>query len=68
MTRGDLKEPILPDDYTVYPGYLYVADGKVVESYLERTDIRHLKAYLKAKEIRRCDMVGRAATLENRDE
>lgn len=70
MTKGDLKEPILPDDYPVFAGYLYVADGKVISSDLHNTDVRHLRAYLRAKEIRRCDINGRAfaATLENGDE
>jgi len=54
----ELKEPILDDDYPVYFGYLYVADGKVISSDIEGT-IRHLKANLGAKEIRRCDMAGR---------
>lgn len=54
----ELNEPILADDYPVYCGYLYVADGKVVSSDIQGTAGR-LKAYLKADEIRRCDMVGR---------
>lgn len=56
----ELNEPILPDDYPVYCGYLYVADGKVISSDIQATAGR-LKAYLKAGEIRRCDMFGRSA-------
>ncbi|MDF1625625.1 MAG: hypothetical protein P1U84_05010 [Parvibaculaceae bacterium] len=26
----DLDEPILSDDYPVYPGYAYVADGRII--------------------------------------
>lgn len=57
----ELNEPVLPDDYPVYGGYLYVADGKVIVSDLHGTDVRHLKHHLKAKEIRRCDIYGRKA-------
>lgn len=53
-----LDEPILPDDYPVYPGYAYVADGKPISSPIEGT-VARLKAAIKATEIRRCDLVGR---------
>jgi len=54
----DKDEPTLADDYPVYYGYCYVADGKVVSSDIQGT-VRKLKAYLGAKEIRRCDMAAR---------
>lgn len=53
-----LNEPILSDDYPVYCGYLYVADGKVISSDIEGTVLR-LKNYLKAEVITRCDITGR---------
>jgi hypothetical protein len=49
---------VLDDDYPVYYGYAYVADGKVVSSDIKGT-VRDLKRDLKATEIRRCDMGGR---------
>lgn len=51
-------EPILEDDYPVFPSYFYVADGKVIRSPLEG-NIRDLKRTLKATEIRRCAAVRR---------
>lgn len=54
----ELKERVLPDDYPTYPGYCYVADGKVVISDIKGT-VQRLKLYLKANEIRNCDIVGR---------
>jgi hypothetical protein len=59
-----MNEPVLPDDYPVYAGYLYVADGKVIVSDLHNVTVRRLKLYLKATEIRRCDMIARAARAE----
>lgn len=53
-----LNEPILPDDYPVYAGYAYVVDGTPISSPLEGNVLR-LKASLKAKEVRRCDLVER---------
>jgi hypothetical protein len=55
----ELNEPILPDDYPVYGGYLYVVDGKVFRSDWDCITVRRLKLALGVKEIRRCDMVGR---------
>ena len=53
-----LNEPILADDYPVYCGYAYVVDGKPISSDIEGT-VARLKAYYKAKEVRRCDLGGR---------
>jgi hypothetical protein len=58
MSKEKLDEPILPDDYPVYAGYAYVADGKPVSSPVEGT-VARLKVVLGAAEIRRCDLVGR---------
>lgn len=55
----ELNEPILPDDYPIYAGYLYVADGKVISSPLHDVTARELKAREGITELRRCDMSGR---------
>ncbi len=57
----DLDEPILSDDYPVYPGYAYVADGRIIACPLgaEGATVAHLKQAIGAQEIRRCDIVGR---------
>jgi len=54
----ELNERVLEDDYPVYPGYFYVADGEPVRSDIEGT-ARDLRRELNAKEIRNCDLVGR---------
>lgn len=61
MEGEKLNEPVLPDDYPVHGGYLYVADGKVIESDWFDIDVRRLKLLLGANEIRRCDIYGRSA-------
>ena len=53
-----LDEEVLPDDYPVFAGYAYVADGKVISSDIQGT-VAKLKGYLNASEIRRCDIFGR---------
>jgi len=58
MTNREPNEPILPDDYPVYAGYAYVADGKPVISDIQG-NVRRLKHDLSATEIRRCDIVAR---------
>lgn len=54
-----LNEPVLPDDYPIYGGYLYVADGRVVMSDLHGVTAARLKLALGASELRRCDIIGR---------
>lgn len=56
---NNLNEPILPDDYPVYGGYCYVADGKVIQSDWHDITVKELKKWIGASEIRRCDIVGR---------
>ena len=58
QAQTSLNERILEDDYPVHPGYLYVADGRVVSSNISGT-VRNLKQYLKAIEITNCDISGR---------
>ena len=54
------KEKILPDNYPVHYGYLYVCDGKVRQSDLGGgQEVRHLKHLLGATEIKNCDIQGR---------
>lgn len=53
-----MDERVLPDDYPVNAGYLYVADGKVVEAYITG-DVKRLKSEIGADEIRRCDIEAR---------
>jgi hypothetical protein len=53
-----VNENVLPDDYPVYFGYLYVADCKVISSDVE-ADVARLKRYLDCKEVRRCNMAAR---------
>ena len=53
-----LDERILDDDYPVYAGYAYVADGKPIISDVFG-EVRHLKHDTGATEIKNCDIVGR---------
>lgn len=59
MAERELDEPVLADDYPIFGGFLYVADGKVISSDLHGTTAARLKQFLGAKELRRCDIVGR---------
>lgn len=65
-----LNEPILEDDYPAYGDYLYVCDGKVVRCDLMTGTVADLKKDLRsyykleAKEIRRCDIIGRKKLLD----
>lgn len=52
-------EDVLPDDYPIYGDYLYVADGHVVRSDWHGITARELRVRLNAKEIRRCNFIGR---------
>lgn len=54
----DLDEELLEDDYPVYYSYMYVVDGKLHRSQSQCT-VGQLRVRLNAKEIRRCDIVGR---------
>ena len=53
-----MTERLLADDYPVYFGYFYVADGKVIESQMQGT-IKQLKARCGYTEIKNCDMAER---------
>ena len=55
----ELNEPVLEDNYMVYMDYYYVADGNVIQSPVGG-NVARLKAAGPYKEIRRCDIVGRA--------
>lgn len=58
--HADLREPLLADDYPIYAGYCYVADGKPVVSDHHGVTVRQFKVLIDAQEIRRCDIAGRA--------
>lgn len=53
------NEPVLPDDYPIYGDYLYVVDGKLYRSDWHGITVRQLKHYLKATEVRRCNINAR---------
>jgi hypothetical protein len=53
------NEEVLPDDYPVYGGYLYVVDGKPYQSDWHGITVKQLKQYLMAAEIRRCNIFAR---------
>ena len=54
-----LNEPVLPDDYPIYGGYAYLADGKPIISDWHEITAAELKKRLGVTELRRCDLVGR---------
>lgn len=56
-----MNEHVLLNHYPVYAGYWYVIDGKPKQSPITST-VGELKKHLNAKEIRRCDIVGRNST------
>lgn len=53
-----LNEHELPDEYPIYGGYLYVADGKVYRAEFN-TIVTHLKATTGFKSLKSCDIAGR---------
>jgi hypothetical protein len=53
------KEPVLPDDYPVFPDYYYLFDGRPGRSFYPAITVKQLKRYSGAREIRRCDAVAR---------
>lgn len=53
-----LSEQVLPDDYPVYAGYAYVADGKPVTAWISG-NVAALKRKTGASEIKNCDLYGR---------
>lgn len=60
----DLDEPILPDDYPIYAGYLYIVDGKLHVSDFHDVTVLYLKRKLGANEVRRCDIYGRKEIMD----
>lgn len=53
-----LNERILPDDYPVYAGYLYVVDGTVITADYTMT-VKRLKMHHNASTVTDCDIKGR---------
>ena len=67
----ELREPELEDDYPVFAGYLYVVDGRIVESNVSGY-VRDLKRDQRnqgcsAEVVCRCDIVGRSETLNAKE-
>lgn len=59
MTEPDkLNERELPDDYPVRFGFLYVVDGKVVQSVTDET-VADWKRKRGCKSVTSCDIGGR---------
>jgi hypothetical protein len=54
----ELDERELPDDYPIYAGYLYVADGKVVRATQPST-VAEWKRHRKVVSVTSCDINGR---------
>ncbi len=57
------EERVLPEDYPVYCGYIYLVDDEVIRSDITGT-VTDLKRNLvslgkEAKEVKNCDIVGR---------
>jgi hypothetical protein len=61
----ELNEPLLPDDCPVYADYLYVVDGVPVRSDWHGITVAQFKSYMRAGEVRRCDIAGRRALAES---
>jgi hypothetical protein len=51
----EANERVLDDEYPVYAGYLYVADGSPISSDVQGT-VRDLKRATGAQEIKNCDI------------
>jgi hypothetical protein len=54
------NEPILDDNYPIYADYWYVLDGTPVRSDYHDITAREFKLRMKAKEIRRCNIIYRS--------
>lgn len=69
IVKEPLNEPILEDDYPVYQGRLYVANGKVREFIdgenmtVGRWKALRIRNVDPINEVRRCDIVGRQLRL-----
>jgi len=48
-------ETVLPDDYNVFPYYVYIVDMKFVRSE-GHGSVKDLKRWLNASEVRRCEL------------
>lgn len=59
------SERILEDDYPIYGGYYYIADGKIYESDWHDITVAELKKREGFKEVRRCDIYGRKKANKN---
>lgn len=50
-----MDERILPDDYPIYAGYYYLADGKVYRANWHDVTVAELKKREHFKEVRSCN-------------
>lgn len=59
ITSGPLEsETVLEDDYPIYPGYTYLADGKMIIA-MYPCSVAFFKNRENVKEVRRCDLAAR---------
>lgn len=61
-----LDEPILPDNYPVYQGYLYVTNGNIVRTFIDGVNqtvgswkAMRIEGVTPVHEVRSCDLIGR---------
>lgn len=64
MSKQELNEPELPDDYPVYGDYMYVTDGKLYRSDHHGITVAQLKRREGFKTVCRCDIFGRQDALK----
>jgi len=53
------NEEVYPNDYPVYPGFLYVADGELRQWDDVQAKVMDMKIKWKVAEVRRCNMLAR---------
>lgn len=58
MTQFNLEERILPDNYPLRFGYLYIVDNKVIRM-IEDMTVFELKRRRNVIEVKNCDIAGR---------
>lgn len=57
-------ETVLPEDYPVYYGYVYIMDGVLRRNtWLGQVTVGYLRTELGVKEIRRCEIFGEGRKL-----
>ncbi len=51
-------ETVLPDDYPIYPGYVYIVDGVFTRNMSLAENVFQWKNMESKKEVRRCNLFG----------